>query len=84
MITCFPFTVNRKKEILQLDADCQTLIKTALDKMQLSARTYDKIRKVACTIADLAQSENIRPQHLAEAIQYRTASTGILIDNIRS
>jgi len=41
--------------------------RTVLDKLQLSARAYDKIRKVARTIADLDNSENIKPQHLAEA-----------------
>lgn len=60
------------KKHCTLNDECQQLIRTALDKMQLSARAYDKIRKVARTIADLDSSDSIQPQHLAEAIQYRS------------
>ncbi len=55
-----------------LDENGQKLMETVTDRLGFSARTYTRILKVARTIADLAGEENIRQQHLAEAIQYRS------------
>ena len=55
----------------QPDAACLTLLKTAMQRLSLSARAYDRILKVARTIADLEGAEQIAPHHLSEAIQYR-------------
>lgn len=60
------------KEICIIDKLCQNLLKVAMEKLNLSARAYDRIIKVSRTISDLAASSEIRPEHLAEAIQYRS------------
>ena len=59
-------------EICALDAEGEALMHAAFDSMRLSARSYDRILRVARTIADLDGQKNISAEHIAEAIQYRT------------
>jgi magnesium chelatase family protein len=60
------------KDICQINQAGATLLKTAMQKLQLSARAYDRILKVSRTIADLADSDEIKIEHLAEAIHFRS------------
>ncbi len=59
------------REICQLDEVGRRLVRAAMQQLQMSARAFHRILKLARTIADLAESEKIETAHLAEAIQYR-------------
>jgi len=60
------------RRFCQIDQTCEDLLRNAINKLGLSARAYDRILKVSRTIADLSNSEKILPEHISEAIQYRS------------
>lgn len=60
------------REYCVLDAESQEMMRLAMDRLGLSARAYDRVIKVARTIADLSKSVNITSEHLAEALTYRS------------
>jgi magnesium chelatase family protein len=59
------------KKFCELSDECLSLLKLAVTKMQLSARSYQRTIKLARTIADLEMENDIKPQHIAESLQYR-------------
>ena len=64
--------VKQIREFCKLSNESKNLLKMAMEKLNLSARAYDRILKVARTIADIDASINIKSDHLTEAIQYRS------------
>src|SRR5690606_29169560 len=62
--------VAEVRRFCELDAEGRTLVRAAMAQMQLTARAYHRVLKLARTIADLAGAERVAPQHLAEALQY--------------
>lgn len=72
-VTCNArITPDMLQEVCRLSEPGRELLKKAFEKLGLSARAYDRILKVSRTIADLDQSEEIEPRHVAEAVQYRS------------
>src|SRR5205814_1790648 len=65
-------TTRHLKQHCKLSQDSQDLIRVAMNELNLSARAYDRILKVSRTIADLDDKIDISPEHVSEAIQYRT------------
>ena len=64
-------TTRLLHEHVKLNEEASTRLKSAMLKLNLSARAYDRILKVARTIADLDHSENVETRHISEAINYR-------------
>jgi magnesium chelatase family protein len=62
-----------------LTADCEKIMGNAVTKLGFSARGYDRILKVARTIADLAGDDELNPTHLSEAVQYRTLDRNLWV-----
>lgn len=71
IITNSEMSAREIKNLLQIEEDAKNILKEAVTKLSLSARSYHKVIKVAATIADLANSENIKSEHVLEALQYR-------------
>ena len=69
-------TTSLLQKYVVLDDDATNLLRNAMKRFNLSARAYDRILKVARTIADLEGKENIEMQHVAEAVGYRSLDRG--------
>ena len=71
-LTNSDFGAGEIDQFCKLDDSAQTLLRAAMRKLQLSARAYHRVLKVSRTIADLATSDIIRTEHVAEVVQYQS------------
>jgi len=67
------------RKYCRLDKEAKSLLERAINQLGFSARAYDKILKVSRTIADLSQSEEISPEHISEAVQYRSLDKNLWV-----
>jgi magnesium chelatase family protein len=65
--------MSRIRSQTRLGPDCERLLRQAVDRLSLSARSLDRIVRVARTISDLSDSEELKSEHLAEALHFRQA-----------
>jgi predicted ATPase with chaperone activity len=72
ILTNSQITPKLIRKYCKLSTDCEDLLRSAISRLNLSARAYDRILKLSRTIADLQASNEIMPAHIAEAIQYRS------------
>ncbi len=67
------------RKFCTLKPEAQSILKAPMEELGLSARAHDKVLRVARTIADLEGSEEIKPQHIAEAVGYRSLDRSVWI-----
>ncbi len=70
-------TPRQLRKLCQLKPEAMSILKAAMEELGLSARAHDKVLRVARTIADLEASEEIKPQHIAEAVGYRSLDRSV-------
>jgi magnesium chelatase family protein len=72
-------TPRQVRTLCKLKPEGQSILKAAMEELGLSARAHDKVLRVARTIADLEGSEEIKPQHIAEAVGYRSLDCSVFV-----